>query len=208
MSLEKCQYSNVLIALHKSEICREDREIWENFIANQNAIKEYYSKLFLDVHVDEEEGFAFLKSLNLSKMGDDESNHPRLFRRIPLSKQTTLLLVLLREALQTFDYSEQVGLVLAFTRVEIREMLSHYTSHRNDDPKFVTSINQAIDSVVSLGCLKAYRDPGSNSDQQRFEVRRIIKARLAAEQLQDIKNKLEIELAAAETFSIENEEDV
>ena len=182
----KCAYSEVLVGLHKNEISREDLHLWELLLINQKAIREFYNKLFLDVHIDEIEGYAFLKSLNTSQVSEEESNFPRLLKRMELSKPATLLLFLLRDALLNFDNSHQESLALVLTKKEIRELMLPYFDFQPDDIKFIQLSSNALDSVLSLGFLKSLKETESHQDLQKFEVRRIIKARITAEQLKAI----------------------
>lgn len=203
----QCEYSDVLVALHKSEVSREDLKLWEMLALNQKSIRDFYSKLYLDVHIDEEEGYAFLKSKNSSHVGEDESDHPRLMRRVELSKSSTLLMFLLREALFNFDNSHQESLALVVSRKEIRDMMIPYTDFQADEVKFVNWVNHAIEAVSSLGFLKALRENDTNQDLHVFEVRRILKARVSAEQLKAMRDLFPASPASS-TDSIEQSENL
>lgn len=182
-----CEYSDVLVALHKSEISRDDIKLWDRLILNQKSIRDFYSKLFLNVHIDEKEGFAFLKSLNQSNVGDDDNEHPRLMRRLELNKPTTLLLFVLRESLFNFDNTQQDSLAHVLSRKEMREMMAPYYELQTDDVKFIQWTNNAIENVTNLGFIKLLKETESNQELQLFEVKRILNARIPAEQLKNLK---------------------
>ena len=71
----------------------EDGELWEVLLRDEIEIGLYFRQIGLDLVVDREEGFAFLRQLEPR----GEERVPRLIRRQKLTYPATLLLVCLRD---------------------------------------------------------------------------------------------------------------
>lgn len=183
------EYASALKGLIKGAIYREDTIAWNQVITYTNPIKAFFEKLSLDVLVDEQEGFAFLKSIS-SDDGKDSSGG--LVVRRALSRNATALCVILREELHVWERSEREDQACVLTRKQLREKMLPYSRLAEDDAKFHslvdTAIGQACESQV-LRLVNVEKETDRRDDQQ-FQIQRIIKARLPINDLIQIKNKL------------------
>ena len=132
--------------------------------------------------VDYEEGFAFLRQLEPRA----EERVPRLIRRQKLSYQATPLLVCLRDELNRFDAQTADQLVLRRTRRELQDLVGGFLRESNNQMRDLKAVDTAIDQLKALGFIKAV---GPNSPDT-FEIRRIIKARFGAGELEAVKERL------------------
>ena len=142
--------------------------------------------LGLQVHVDEAEGYAYLRS----RPDDDESNDiPRLVARRPLSFHVSMLLALLRKRLAESDAtSSDTRLVLS--REQIVEMLRLYLPESTNEARLVDNIDTYLNRVVDMGFVRRLR-----GQDDLYEVRRIIKAYVDGQWLSDFDARLDEYLA-------------
>jgi hypothetical protein len=183
------EYALALKCLIKGAAYREDTSAWNQIITYTGAIRGFFEKLGLDVLVDEQEGFAFLKSLPT-----DEGKEPvgGLIVRRALSRNATALCAILREELHTWERSEREDQACVLTRKQIREKMLPYTRLPEDDSKFHGLVDTAIGQACDSQLLRQVNSEKGNDrrDEQQFQIQRIIKARLTIEDLNQIKNKL------------------
>lgn len=206
---QNAAYSSVLIKLLQGSIVADEKKYWESLLIYQEAIREYFSALNLQLHLSMEDGYAFLKQGRQDlALGDPEgeamegdevdeddafsASVPSLVRRIPLSFEVSLLCVLLREALEQFDSRVSDDHRLVLHRTDIYELLKLFYEEKSDETKQVKRFDALINKVTELGFLKELK-----GNQHSFEVKRIIKAQFDAEQLRDIKAKMMTELGLA-----------
>jgi len=113
---------------------------------------------------------------------------PRLTRRIPLSKPVSLLCVLLREQLLLFETSNLESVTCVLTREQIYELVQPMLPERTNELSLLRKVDAWIEQVVELGFLKKRPLLGQNY----FEVRRILKAKINAEKLEELKERLKM----------------
>ncbi len=171
----------VKVALLREPLYVEDGELWKTLMDERDEIAEYFRQVGQELLLDEGEGFAFLRQIE--PVGEERV--PRLVRRQKLSYDATLLLVCLRDELNRFDAQTADQTRLIRSKRELHELAGGYLRESNNEPRDVKSLDAAIENLRGLGFLKAL--PG---DAERFEVRRIIKARFGAGELESVKEKL------------------
>ncbi len=177
-------YVPVIIKLLQGVIYNDDKESWDNLIKYHVPIKEYFKVIGIDVLIYETEGFAFLKQ----KQPDEgqEINLPNLIEKRQLSYPVTLLCVLLVEKLIEFDATEGESTRLIIDKDEIKEMLRIFLPEKTNEAKLIDNIDENINKLVKYGFLRKLNDTES-----KYEVKRILKAKVPAETLQEVKSKLE-----------------
>jgi hypothetical protein len=131
--------------------------------------------------VDEAEGYAFLFQIE----PEDQEKLPRLAQRRRLGYEATLLLVCLRAELDRFERSPGESATLVLSRDQLRELAEDLLRQTSDEKRDRRSLDAAIERLTALGFLRRV-----TGEDERFEVRRIIKARLGPDQLEDIKRRL------------------
>lgn len=206
-------FSSVLIKLLQGFVVSDEKKYWEALLIYQEAIREYFSTLGLQLHLSMDDGYAFLKQGRLTQYQDDVQNSeidaeealegemdiaeesttfqiPTLVRRAPLSFDVSLLCVLLRETLEQFDSKVNDDHRLVLHRTDIYELLKLFYEERTDETKLIKRFDGLINRVVELGFLKELK-----GNRQSFEVRKIIKAQFDAEKLQEIKIQMTAEIA-------------
>jgi hypothetical protein len=145
-------------------------------------VADFVSVLGLQVHVDEAEGYAYLRS---RPEGDGDTEVPRLVARRPLTLHVSILLALLRKRLAEFD-AQSPDTRLVLSRDEIVEMIRLYLPRSTNEARLVDTIGTKINQIVEMGFLRKMR-----VRDDLFEVRRIIKAYVDAQWLSDFDARLD-----------------
>ncbi|HEX2867053.1 MAG TPA: DUF4194 domain-containing protein [Ignavibacteriales bacterium] len=174
-------YAAVLIKLLQGIIYSDDKELWYLLINYQAKVREYFNMIGVELNIYESDGFAFLKQRQLP----EEMHLPALISRYQLSYPVTLLCVLLLEKLIEFETFSGETNRLFVTRQEIIDMISVFLSERTNEARVVDSIDAHINKLVNYGFLKKM------PEQDKFEVKRILKAKITADNLVTLKKQLE-----------------
>ena len=183
MQPQRPQYAPVIIKLLQGAIYSDDPH-WERLQTYLSPIKEYFGKIGLEVRNYEVDRFAYLEQPDPDP--EDKSEPlPRLTARHQLSFRVTVLCVLLRQALQQFDASDATGrLVLNIEK--IRNLLHPYLSEGNNEDRFRREVDGLVEQVQKLGFLRLL-----SGQDENYEVRPILKAKIDADTLTRLKQKLE-----------------
>jgi hypothetical protein len=177
------ELSVAVVNLLKGPVYRDTHERpWALLLAHHSQVADYVAVLGLQIHVDEAEGYAYLRT----RPGDDETDDiPRLVARRPLSFPVSMLLALLRKRLAEFDASS-ADTRLVLSRDQIVEMLRLYLPESTNDVRLVDNIESHINRVVEMGFLRKLR-----GQDDLHEVRRIIKAYIDGQWLSDFDARIE-----------------
>ncbi len=123
--METLPYAPIILKLFKGVIYSDDAE-WNKLQSYLEPIRQYFSKIGLEVRNHEVDGFAYLIQ------PEDESNSfPRLTTRYPLSFNMTIFGVLLREQLLQFNTNEATE-QLIINIEKIRTLLEPYLAKHYD----------------------------------------------------------------------------
>jgi hypothetical protein len=175
--------SFVLVKLLRQAVYREDNESWQTLRAgtNQEKARHYFRQIGQELVMDEAEGYAFLRQLEI----DGVEKIPRLTQRRPLSYSATLLLVCLREEFSRFETASPDSTHLIKTRTELQNLVAAFLPESSNQVKDLGRIDSAIQRLAELGFLEAV-----TPEKDTFEVMRIVKARITPVELETIKEKL------------------
>lgn len=176
-------YAPVVLKLLQGAIYSDDPH-WERLQTYLSPIREYFSKIGLEVRNYEVDGFAYLEQPD-PDLEDKSEPLPRLTARHQLSFKVTVLCVLLRQALQQFDASDATGrLVLNIEK--IRDLLQPLLPEGNNEERFRREVDRLVKQVQELGFLRLL-----SGQDENYEVRPILKAKIDADTLTRLKQKLE-----------------
>lgn len=180
-------YAPVIIKLLKNIIYYDDTIHWTLLLRYPAAIREYFGKIGLRLQINEAEGYAYVEQPDADPDDEESTPLPRLTRRSPLSYYDTLLCVLLREQLQQFDARAAESSRLVLSKEQIRELVRLFLAEKSDETRLMRDIDRLIKRVENLGFLKKLK----STEGDKYEVRRILKAMVSADNLVEIKEKLE-----------------
>lgn len=179
-------YAHLIVKLFQNVIYDEDRKAWQDLITYQRPIRAYFATIGVALMLNEQDGFAFI-----SQPDEMEGQKvPRLASRMPLSYEVSLLLVVIREALEEFDVQNTDSRTLFITNKDLKERIELFFEDKADKVKLLDRFEVYINAVVKLGFLKERAVKGYEENVKTFEVRRIIKAKINNEKLEEIKAKL------------------
>lgn len=152
----------------------DDPAIWRTVTSLGGQLAEQLESLGLRLVVDETDRFAYLQQLEELPEG-----MVRLQRRHALTRGSTILLILLRQQLASAESDPETAQVVV-TSEQMVEWAQLYR-RREGDERTLADIN----TLVRLGYLRRLR--GRNDT---FEVRRIIKAIVTADWLNEYRDRL------------------
>lgn len=175
--------SLLLIALLKGVVYQEsDPHLWGTLLRLQVQTRDYFRVINLDLHLDEAEGYAFLRS---SADSEEDESAPRLISRRPLSFPVSLLLALLRKKMAEFDASgSETRLIL--TQDQIVDTIRVFMTESTNEVRIIDQIGRHINKVTEMGFLRPLRN-----QNQTWEVRRILKAFIDAQWLSEFDARLQ-----------------
>ncbi|HTP58368.1 MAG TPA: DUF4194 domain-containing protein, partial [Spirochaetia bacterium] len=102
--------------------------------------------------------------------------------------------VILREELDRFDSSNADARRLYLSAPEIRDGISLYFRERTDETRLSRELDRYLRQVVDLGFLREVIPEGTRPGQEvRYEVRRILKAKVNNDFLELFKKAMENE---------------
>lgn len=184
--------STTIIKLMRGVVYRDGQpEEWRTLERHGAPVSDHFRVVGVDVVVDDVEGYAYLRSRD-----DEEVDLPRLVNRRSLTFPVSLLLVLLRRRLAEFEAtSSDTRLVL--DRDQIVEMLTLFLPDSTNEARLVEQVDATIKKVHDLGFLKPMKAqqaqqsaPGRHGQQKAWEVRRVLKAYVDAQTLDDFDARL------------------
>lgn len=178
--------SGAIIQLLKGVVYNDAHpEQWQALLGHLAVIRDYFSVIRLEVVVDEAEGFGYLRQSEESAEGKVDDGLPRLIQRRPLSYPVSLLCVLLRRKLAEQDVAGgETRLILG--REQIVESLRVFLPEAANEAKLIDQVDQHLQKLVDYGFLRRLK-----GEEERFEVRRIVKALVDAQWLGEMNEKLE-----------------
>jgi hypothetical protein len=174
----------VKVRLLQDAIYSDEAELWAALLRYRQHIENYFQEIGLNLVVHEEDGFAYLKQADQ----EDSAGFPRLFRRDKLTKGVAVVGVVLREQLLQFDEKVHDESRLVLRKEEILQLIAPFFPGSNDEIKTDKRIEGYINKAEEIGLLRKLS--GAESDE-RYEVRRVIKARFPADTLKALREQLE-----------------
>jgi hypothetical protein len=181
-------YAHVIIKLLQGPIYADEKVPWRDLQAWKSPIRDYFSRIGIELIINEADGFARIVQPEADE--HDENPLPRLLRKQAMNYETTLLCVILREILEEFDIKSE-GTKLFRTQKEIKERIELFYKEQTNKSKLWRELSKPINNLVNMGILKLTREDPANKENNQYEIKRIIKALVNNEKLDEIKKKLE-----------------
>jgi hypothetical protein len=176
-------FSLVIVSLLRGVVYREeDPNIWTKLLAVEAQVRDYVRVMGLDLVIAEDEGFSWLASA--SPENEDEKLPPLVVKR-QLSYPVSLLLALLRRRLSEHDASTGEARLIV-SREEIVNMIRTFLPSGTNEARLVDQIEAHINKAIELGFVRRLK-----LENNKYEVRRIIKAFIDAQWLSDFNTRLD-----------------
>jgi len=185
------EYSLSLITLLKGVLYETQKAAWANLIAYEPDVQNYFSTIGLDLYLDKSEGYAYLRQVVF-----EEEELPKVAEKRQLNFYVSLLCLVLRKYL--LEHDAQGGTVRAIiSQQEIINRVKLFMPSATDEAKQQDKIIATINKVIQdMGFLRKLDDNTNN-----YEVHRIIKGFVNADEIDDTLRRLES--FAAEKKNIE-----
>ena len=184
--------TSLIVPLLKGVLYRDDDPaLWTTLLKLQSRVRDYVAVLGLALTLDEAEGYAYLKSQ--AAQDDDAPPLPRLVARRPLTFAVSLLLALLRKKLAEFDASGgDTRLILS--REAIAGLVRVFMPVGSNEAKLIDQVETHLNKIIELGFVRRLKPQGNPSgrgaQEPMYEVRRILKAFVAAQWLAEFDARL------------------
>lgn len=185
--IARAPFAAVIIKLLQGPVYADDKNIWRELTQWQSAVQEYFAKIGMELIISDENDFARVKQPETEE--HDENPLPRLMKKQTLNYEATLLAVILREGLEEFDIKSD-GNKFYLTQKEIKERIELFYKEQSNKSKLWKDLAKPITALLNIGILKVNREDAANKDNNKYEVKRIIKAFISNEKLEEIKNKI------------------
>lgn len=178
-------YTPVLIKLLKGPVEYLEKSAWEQLLQYQGELTRFLQQLGLVLVLEKDDGYAYLEQLRL----DEEENVIGWVRRFQLGYEESVLLVLLRDMMAEFEIGESGSRELIKKRREIKEYAELFFKENPSRVKFIRDLDRLIDRVEELDFLERVENHDL-PDEQKFRIKKIIKARVDNEILENFKQQL------------------
>jgi hypothetical protein len=178
-------YTSIFIRLLKGPVEYLDKTAWDQLLQYQAELVKFLQQLGLQLVLEKEDGYAYLEQTKL----DEDDAVAGWVRRIPLGYEESILLVLLRDMMAEFEVGEATTRELIRKRREIKEYAELFFKENPSRVKFIRDLDRLIDRVEELGFLEK-TETSDLTDEQKFRIKKIIKARVDNEVLENFKQQL------------------
>ena len=194
MNNDVTEWAIVCIKLLQGPIIKkpEQDKLWNLLLRDRSYIDDYFSTIGLTLLVEEADGYAFLRQKN-ENIDEDFEQLPRLIRRYRLSVEESFLCVILREALDYFETSDDLSEIFTMTENEIMERLKNYSPEYTDELKFKDKIRSNMKKLEDLGYVEniSKRDLDDTIESEYvYKINKIIRSIVDPDFLTEFKEKL------------------
>ena len=186
MSIKILPYTSVFIKLLKGSIEYTEKSSWEKLLQYKTELIVLLQQLGLTLVLDEQDGYAFLKH---AVSEEEDTTGISWIQRRPLTYDESVVLLLLREMMAEFEIGEATTRELLKKRREIKEYAELFFKENASRVKFLKEIDRLIDKAEENDFLDRVENHDI-PDEQRFRIKKIIKARVDSEVLEQFKQQL------------------
>jgi hypothetical protein len=158
---------------------------WDILLANESELEDYFAKLGLVLVIDRGEGLAYLRQLADDERTAGYERLPRLFRRTPLGYETTLLCVLLRDEYRRFEDEDLDNERCVIDLETLLDGWKTFFPAESDEVQLRKRLHASLKRLEELKFVVKFE-----SENEEWEVRKILKARLPLEELETLRNRL------------------
>ncbi|MCP5053564.1 MAG: DUF4194 domain-containing protein [bacterium] len=178
-------YARAVVRLLQGVVYNDD-PFWKDILQNQLNISEYLEKIGIELVVDQPDGYAYIKQIPL----DDEGSTVGLVRRMPMTYEASLVCIFLREKLDDFDIGDHLNYRCLVSHAQLKEDMELFFKEKANFKKFLRNMDKHIRKVMDYGFLKLHRQ-GEKDDDNLYEIKRIIKAKISSDQIESFRQKME-----------------
>jgi hypothetical protein len=179
-------WSLAAVRLLQGVVYSDDAAVWDVLLRSRSSLEGYFVRLGLALVVDEAEGYAFLRQMADDELPPGYEGLPKLIRKVALGYGPTVLAVLLRDELRRFEDEDLHNERCVVEADALFERWKLFTPATHDDVRHRKDFNAALAKLEELGFVRPFGGDEANA----WEVRRVLKARLAVAELEQLKAQL------------------
>ena len=182
------EWSPAAIRLLQGVVYHDDTPTWDLLLRYRSRLEDGFAAVALRLVVDEPEGFAYVRQVDAEQDGELPASYeglPKLFHRVRLTYDATLLCVLLREELRRFEDEDVDNERCVISTLDLFEQWKAFFTTEHDDLRLRRTLGTALNKLDELKFVRRFSE-----EPEEWEVRRILKARLSAAELEKLKAAL------------------
>lgn len=185
MSTRILPFTGVFVKLLKGPVEYMEKTTWEKLMQYKVELSQFLLQLGLTLVLDEQDGYAYLRHT----VTEDDSTDISWIQRRAYTYEESILLILLREMLSDFEIGESASRELIKKRREIKEYSELFFKENASRVRFLRDIDRLIERAEENGFLDRSEDH-EIADEQKFRIRKIIKAKVDNEVLEQFYQQL------------------
>lgn len=190
-SPQAMSFAPLAIRLLKGVVYEEEARHWNDLVkVHELTLRRYFAQIGLDLIVNRQEGFAYLRQ---ATQEEAEANPlPRLMTRRSLTVDQSILCVLLREHLEDYTINESASREPILTLRDLRDMVELFFRERNTQQRFLKDVKKTVEDMKKQGFLEELSsgEANLNDDELRYRVKRILKAFIGPDELQQLAQQI------------------
>ena len=176
-------WSGVAVRLLQGVVYHDDsQENWNTLLRSVSPLADYFSKIGLMLILNENDGMAYLRQASTDDLASDQGTIPKLFRRVPLGYEATLLCVLLRDELRQFEEEDLSNERCVIAQHDLMVLWQAFFPEQTDEVRLTRVLVSALRKLEDLKFVRQFE-----SEPPTWEVRRILKARLPLDDLERLR---------------------
>jgi hypothetical protein len=179
------EWSPAAVRLLKGVIDADDGAIWSLVVSNVSQLEAYFGRLGLRLVIDQSEGLAYLRQYTDEEGPEGYDALPRLFHSTRLSYGQTLLCVLLRDEFRRFEEEDLHNGRCVIDEQELFDQWKAFHPTDADEVKIRRDLVATLRKLEAIGFVRPFGDTPA-----AWEVRRVLKARLPAAELENLREQL------------------
>lgn len=193
-TMEIAPYAQVAARLLQGPVFEDQVDLWEQLLTHQTELTAFFGRLALKLMLERKDGYAYLQQVVV----DDKGNTLGLMKRQPLSYDLTMVCVFLREWLMAFEHNEMKQACLIITPKAFKNRLEIHFKEQIQSLGFMRDLNRYLSECEKLGFIRLVQRHPIHSDENQYEVKRIIKAKITNRELEQFINQMQDELKSVE----------
>lgn len=177
------------VRLLQGVIYSSDTQCWQQVLNYRSDLEDYFANVGLVLVVDENDGFAYLRQGTDDERDANGTALPRLFRRTPMTYDMTLLCILLRDEMRRWEDEDLDNSRCTVTIDQLQGAWRSMQPASVDDVQSRKSLEVNIKKLEAISFVQKFGGDGE------YEIRRILKARLPLEKLNQLHAQMKDYLA-------------
>lgn len=178
-------WSIAAVRLLQGVVYADDPRTWDVVLRSRAQLDAHFARVGLVLIVDEAEGYAYVRQWSDAECPEGYEQLPTLLRRVPLGYGPTLLAVLLRDELRRYEEEEVHDERCVVEADDVFEQWKAFFRPQHDEVKQRKEFGAALSKLDDLGFARRFAE-----DPEQWEVKRILKARLPASELENLRLQL------------------